>query len=189
MSAEKQNQKTNLVRKAASIAAFAHKDQKRKTDNTPYIFHPMAVAQKLACNGISSEKIVAAALVHDVLKDTDYPADKIKDELGEEVLEIVEALAEDKSLPCHEREKNFIEKIKSGPEAAKLISLADNIHNLECFLEAYKRQGSEVWEKFGRSKNDKIRFEEEMLKLFKDSLNNPMIEEYADLIEKEKKLE
>jgi guanosine-3',5'-bis(diphosphate) 3'-pyrophosphohydrolase len=61
----------NLVEKALRIAVLYHKDQKRKVDNLPYIVHPVMVALKLAKYGFD-DVVIAAALVHDILEDTDF---------------------------------------------------------------------------------------------------------------------
>ena len=189
MEQEKPKQKANLVMTAASIAAFAHRDQKRKVDGTPYIFHPMAVAQKLACAGVSNEDIIAAALVHDVLEDTDYPEEKLREELGGEVVDIVKALTADNALSWLEKKKKYAQSVKNGSAAVQMVALADKITNLENLLEAYKKQGKAVWGRFNASREQKIRFEEEMLAIFKETLNDPMVPDYEKLIEKEKTLE
>ncbi|MCX6758476.1 MAG: HD domain-containing protein [Candidatus Nealsonbacteria bacterium] len=188
MANEKQKQKTNLVMVAASIAAFAHRDQKRKLDGTPYIFHPMAVAQKLACAGISDETTIAAALVHDVFEDTDYSEEKLREELGEEVVGIVKTLTSDNGLPWAEKKKNYAKNIRNGSLGVKLVAIADRIVNIENLLDAYKKQGTAVWPRFNAPREQKINFEEEMLAIFKETLNDPIVEDYENLIGKEKAL-
>ena len=94
----------NLIEKATRIALSAHKDQFRKGDNLPFIIHPFMVALKLAKRNFSNE-VIAAALTHDVLEDTDYPEDKLREELGEEVFRIVKAVSHDDSLEWEERKK------------------------------------------------------------------------------------
>ena len=185
---EQPKQRTNLVRTAASIAAFAHRDQKRKVEGTPYIFHPMAVAQKLVSAGVSNEITIAAALVHDVLENTDYSEEKLRRELGDEAVAAVRALTSDRTLSWREKKERYIEQIRNGDDRVKMISLADKIHNAESLLDSHKKQGEAVWGKFNAGREDKIWFENEMLKIFKESLNDPLVEEYAGLIEKIKTL-
>lgn len=189
MAQEKPKQKTNLVIAAASIAAFAHHDQKRKVDNTPYIFHPMAVAQKLACAGVSEETVIAAALVHDVLEDTEYSEEKLQEELGEEVVKIVKTLSSNNSLGWDEKKKKYAQNVKKGSNSVKMVALADRIIDIENILEAYKKQGAAVWSRFNAPRAKKIRFEEKMLKIFKETLDDPLVADYEILIEKEKSLE
>ena len=94
----------NLVEKALCIAIIAHRDQKRKNDGSPYAMHPLMVALKLARHEFS-DTVIAAALVHDVLEDTNFSKDEMQRQLGDEVLVIVTALSENKSLSWKERKE------------------------------------------------------------------------------------
>jgi len=135
-----------------------------------------------------SDEIIAAALTHDILEDTDYPQDKLKEELGEDVLEIVKAVTNDDSLPWEEKKEKYVETVKNGPLGAKAVALADKIHNLESLLIAYEEQGSEMWKKFNRGKDQKIWFEKKVLQMLKETWDHPLISEYEKLIEIEKTL-
>lgn len=178
----------NLIEKAIRISVLAHRDQARKGDGLPYIIHPFAVALKLAKHNFS-DAVIAAALTHDVLEDTDYPEEKLKEELNEEVLEIVRAVTNDDSLPWEEKKKKYIETVRKGPEGAKAVALADKIHNLESLLAAYAEQGPEIWKRFNRGREQKLWFENEVLKMLKETWQHPLIEEYEGLLEKERELE
>ncbi len=176
-----------LTQKAQQIAMQAHAGQKRK-DGPEYITHPVAVAQMLAERGFS-EEVVAAAYVHDVLEDTRYPREQLLAELGQEVVEIVDAVSEDKTLPWEERKMLYIEAIRRGPEGAKAVSVADKIHNLTNLLHLHAERGAAVWEMFNRGKEKKLWFEESMLKMLKESWEHPLVAEYAALVERMKKLD
>ena len=163
------------------------KDQTRKGDDLPYIIHPFMVAIKLAKHSFP-DTVIAAALTHDVLEDTEYPEDKLKNELGEEVLEIVKAVTNDGSLPWEEKKKKYIETVRAGSDGAKAVAVADKIHNLESLLLAYSEQGPELWKKFNRGKEQKLWFENEVLKMLKETWKHSLIEEYEKLLEQEKEL-
>ena len=77
-----------LIARAFDLANEKHKDQKRKSGE-PYIIHPMAVAKILADLGMD-EETVAAGLLHDVVEDTDYTYDQLKDDFGEEIALLVD---------------------------------------------------------------------------------------------------
>ncbi len=177
----------NIIDKAARIAVMAHKDQIRKGDNLPYIIHPFMVTLKLQKYNFS-DTIIAAALVHDVIEDSDYPAEKLKEELGDDVLEIVKAVTNDDSLIWEEKKKKYIETVRNGPEGAKAVAVADKIHNLESLFMAYESQGPAIWKKFNRGKDKKIWFETLVLKMLKETWKHPLISEYENLIEREKEL-
>ncbi len=178
---------TLLLEKAARIAVEAHAQQKRKGDGSPYIVHPFLVALKLAQHGFH-ETVIASALVHDVLEDTDFSEEDMKAELGESVLEIVKAVTADDALPWEEKKKKYVESVRHGPEGAKAVTVADKIHNLESLLAAHAEQGPELWKKFTRGKEKKLWFGTEVLKMLRDTWQHPLIEEYASLLEQEKNL-
>jgi len=177
----------NLIEKAARIAVLAHKEQIRKGDDLPYIIHPVMVALKLSKYNFN-DSIIAAALVHDVLEDTDFSEEELKDELGGEVWKIVKSVTADDSLPWREKKKKYIESVRKGPEGAKAVATADKIHNLESLLIAYTKQGPSLWKRFDRGKKDKIWFEEQVLKMLKGTWNHPLVKEYEYLLEKAKRL-
>lgn len=177
----------NIIETALRIAIEAHKSQIRKGDDQPYIIHPVMVALKLVKHNFPDE-VIAAALTHDVLEDTDYPEDKLREELGDDVLEIIKAVTNDQSLPWEEKKKKYVETVRNGSEGAKAVALADKIHNLESLFIAHEKQGPALWKRFNRGKDQKIWFENEVLKMLKDTWEHPMIEEYEYLLEKENKL-
>jgi (p)ppGpp synthase/HD superfamily hydrolase len=178
----------NLIEKALQIALKAHEGQKRKTDDSPYIIHPIMCALKLKGYNFSEEAI-ASALVHDVLEDSDFSENDLKNKLGEKVFNIIKSLSEDKSLAWEERKKQYIENIKNGSLEVKAVSLADKIHNLESLLLAYEAQGKNIWSKFNRGKDKKLWFEKEVLHVLKETWEHPLILEYEKLIKKMEKLE
>jgi (p)ppGpp synthase/HD superfamily hydrolase len=173
----------DLIQKAAGIMVNAHGEQTRKTDGSPYIVHPLMVAFKLKKHGFS-EEIIAAGLCHDVLEDTDYPAEKLKKELGQKVYDIVLSLSEDKSLEWEDRKQAYIDSVKNSSEGSKAVSICDKIHNLESILMTYPKMGPAIWKKFNRGKQKKMWFEAEVLKMLKDHWSHPLVEEYESLIDK-----
>jgi len=177
----------NIIETALRIAIEAHKNKIRKGDDQPYIIHPVMVALKLAKHNFPDE-VIAAALTHDVLEDTDYPEEELRKELGDEVLEIVKDVTNDQSLPWEEKKKRYVETVRNASEGAKAVALADKIHNLESLFIAYEEQGPALWKRFNRGKDQKVWFENEVLKMLKDTWEHPMIEEYEYLLEKENKL-
>ena len=177
-----------LLEKAHRLMLKAHGKQVRKTDGSPYIIHPMMVAKKLARLGFNDE-VIAAALVHDVLEDTDMNEQQLRQELGDKVVDIILPLSEDKSLEWETRKKKYIQDVKNGSPEIKAVSIADKIHNLESIIETYKTMGSDIWSKFNRGKEQKMWFEHEMLKAFQESWDHPMSAEYEKLLKQVEKLD
>ncbi|MEN9389991.1 MAG: hypothetical protein RLZZ283_91 [Candidatus Parcubacteria bacterium] len=170
----------SLLEKAVRIAVVAHEGQKRK-DGPPYIIHPFGIALKLAKYDFS-DTVIAAALVHDVLEDTDYPPDKMRTELGEEVWAIVQSVTNDDSLGWEEKKLKYVETVRAGSDDAKAVATADKIHNMESLVMAYQEHGEALWTKFNANKEKKLWFEEKMLAMLKESWNHPMIQEYETLV-------
>ncbi len=177
----------NLIQRANEIMISAHGDQKRKTDDSPYIIHTIMVALKLSRAGFPDE-VVAAGLTHDVLEDTDYPSETLRQELGDKTWEMVTALSEDKSLEWEDRKARYVETIKNSSPGAKAVSICDKIHNLESLINIYDDLGPSIWTKFNRGREKKMWFENEMLKMYKDSWSHPMIDEYEALLRQAEKL-
>uniref|UniRef100_A0A6J0VEI3 Guanosine-3',5'-bis(diphosphate) 3'-pyrophosphohydrolase MESH1 n=1 Tax=Pogona vitticeps TaxID=103695 RepID=A0A6J0VEI3_9SAUR len=117
---------------AADFAARKHASQRRKDpDSTPYINHPIGVAQILAQEaGITDVVILQAALLHDTVEDTNTTFSEIEERFGEEVKRIVEEVTDDKRLPKMERKRLQIEHAAHCSQAAKLVKLADKLYNL-----------------------------------------------------------
>jgi len=122
----------SLVVKAVDFAAAKHRGQSRKDAvNTPYINHPISLANLLANEGyITDTDVIVAALLHDTLEDTDATVEEIKDLFSEKIKNIVIEVTDDKSLPSPERKRLQIETATKLSHAARLVKLADKICNL-----------------------------------------------------------
>ena len=90
-----------IVLAAAAFAAHKHRDQRRKgADASPYINHPIAVANVLANEaGIADPTILAAALLHDTIEDTATTPQELESEFGATIAAVVAEVTDDKSLP------------------------------------------------------------------------------------------
>ena len=120
------------VLEALAFAAHKHRDQRRKdAAASPYINHPIALANVLVREGAVSEPdVVAAALLHDTLEDTQTSPGELRAAFGERVARVVEEVTDDKSLPKAERKRLQIEHAAAISREAKLVKLADKICNL-----------------------------------------------------------
>lgn len=120
-----------LIR-AIAFAAEKHRNQRRKdSDASPYVNHPIAVADVLANEGgIDDERVLIAAVLHDTVEDTDTSLRELAELFGQEVADIVAEVTDDKSLPKPERKRLQIEHAPHMSEGAKLVKLADKLCNL-----------------------------------------------------------
>jgi NTE family protein len=123
---------TSALLAALAFAAIRHRDQKRKgTDASPYINHPIEVAQILtSVGGVSDADVLRAAVLHDTVEDTDTSADEIEAEFGPKVRRLVDEVSDDKTLPKATRKQLQIEHAPGLSREAKLIKLADKICNV-----------------------------------------------------------
>ena len=121
-----------LLLKAIAFAADKHRNQRRKDkDASPYINHPIALADVLANEaGIEDEKVLIAAVLHDTIEDTDTTEPELAKLFGDEITAIVLEVTDDKALPKAERKRLQIEHALTISRRAKLVKLADKICNL-----------------------------------------------------------
>lgn len=128
-----------LILKSLDFAAFRHKGQLRKGEgSTPYINHPIQVANLLAnYAGEADPVLISAAILHDVVEDTvnstserDELIDQISEIFGEEILSLTLEVTDDKTLDKFERKKLQIESASHKSDRAKKLKIADKIMNL-----------------------------------------------------------
>lgn len=122
----------SLFLKALHFAADKHRDQKRKGVNaSPYINHPIEVAQILAdIGGINDLGVLAAAVLHDTVEDTEAEPADIEREFGERIANIVGEVTDDKSLKKSERKRLQIEHALHMSDEGALVKVADKIANI-----------------------------------------------------------
>jgi GTP diphosphokinase / guanosine-3',5'-bis(diphosphate) 3'-diphosphatase len=122
---------------AAAFAAHRHRDQRRKgAEASPYINHPLAVADVLANEGgVADVTTLIAALLHDTVEDTQTTAEEIAARFGPEVAAVVMEVTDDKRLGNAERKRQQIEHAAAISSRAKLVKLADKICNLRDLID------------------------------------------------------
>ena len=101
---------SRFIMKAYNYALEKHGDQKRNSGD-PYIVHPLQVAYVLAEMGLD-EQTIAAALLHDVIEDTDATDEDIAKEFGEEVAEMVEGVTKLSTIQFASLEENQVENYR-----------------------------------------------------------------------------
>jgi guanosine-3',5'-bis(diphosphate) 3'-pyrophosphohydrolase len=126
-----------LLLKALAFAAHKHRDQRRKDAGaSPYINHPIALADVLVNEGgVSDIEVLCAALLHDTLEDTDTRQEELVNAFGSRVARVVAEVTDDKSLSSPERKRLQIEHAPKLSPEAKLVKLADKICNLRDIVE------------------------------------------------------
>ncbi|XP_011877427.1 PREDICTED: guanosine-3',5'-bis(diphosphate) 3'-pyrophosphohydrolase MESH1 [Vollenhovia emeryi] len=122
----------SLVIKCANFAAEKHRSQRRKdVEQTPYINHPLGVANILIQEGLVFDPVVIlAAILHDTVEDTDTTFEEIEKEFGHKVCEVVREVTDNKALSKTRRKQLQIEHAPNISHEAKLVKLADKLYNL-----------------------------------------------------------
>jgi len=132
---------TLKIRRAIVMAADAHKEQKRKEKNIPFISHPLAVGILLSLLHCEQDVIIAGIL-HDTLEDTRLKAEAIGDAFGANVFRIVLACTEmDKSLEWEDRKIHTIENLYNADLQVKLVTCADKLDNLQSINDELLSEG------------------------------------------------
>ena len=146
-------QELDLVRKAYDFASHAHKNVRRRSGE-PYILHPIAVAKIVVDDIGLGCKSISAALLHDVVEDTDYTVEDIRVQFGDKIASLVEGLTKIKTVLDNESRRGHTDIESIQAENLKrilltlnddvrvvLIKLADRLHNCRTieFMPEHKR--------------------------------------------------
>ncbi len=117
---------------ALRFAAEKHRDHRRKgATAAPYINHPITVAEQLAAFGLGSDmELLMAAILHDVVEDTDTTEAELVEVFGKRVARIVMEVTDDNTLRRTERKKLVVSKISGKSREARLLKLSDLIANI-----------------------------------------------------------
>ncbi len=117
---------------AIAFAADKHRRQRRKdAEASPYINHPIALARVLSVEaGLTDPVLLAAAVLHDTLEDTETSFEELRERFGKTVASVVLEVSDDKTLDKAERKRLQIEHAAGISRRAKLVKLADKICNV-----------------------------------------------------------
>ncbi len=141
--------RSELVAEALAFARAAHAGQVRNgSGGMPYVEHPIAVAALLAEHGYGDE-VIAAALLHDVIEDSDATAEELRNRFGEPVAALVEALSDDEAVADYRaRKAEHRARVRAADGDALAIYGADKLTNVGTLRRAYASQGEAVAEEF-----------------------------------------
>ncbi len=143
---------------ALAYAARLHASQHHGGDGQPYIGHLLRVAGLVIEDG-GSENDAIAALLHDAPEDQGGQArvSEIHDRYGDAVARIVNECTDsylEQKPPWRRRKQDYLQRLGDSSSSALRVSLADKLDNARTVVRDYRRQGEELWLRWGRQPED-----------------------------------
>jgi (p)ppGpp synthase/HD superfamily hydrolase len=116
-----------LTQRALQFATERHGEQRREADHAPFMVHPVEVAALLE-RARYPDHVVAAAVLHDVLEDTDAKRSELEESFGAEVADLVATVSDDPTIPDEEARKDHVrEEVRRKGGYAAVVYAADKI--------------------------------------------------------------
>ena len=144
---------TRLLDRAIVFAVRAHAGTERRGKGFPYIVHPME-AVEIVATMTSDQELLAAAVLHDTVEDTDTTVEQIRAEFGDRIASLVasesdtmpEGVSEEDSW--HARKQAAIDRLARASQDAKMVALGDKLSNMRAIARDYAQQGDALWNLF-----------------------------------------
>ena len=149
---------TALVDRAIKFAVDAHHNTARRGKGFPYIVHPME-AVEIVATITSDPELLAAAVLHDTIEDTDVTVQQIRDAFGDRVADLVHAESDqlngevftggdNEEETWHARKQAAIDRLAAAPHDAKIVALGDKLSNMRAIWRDYQTKGDALWSIF-----------------------------------------
>ncbi len=144
---------TSLLDKAIIFAVNAHAGTERRGKGFPYIVHPME-AVEIVATITKDQELLAAAALHDTVEDTSVTIERIAEEFGERIAQLVasesDIIEEGKSEEetWHFRKKAAIDRLAAASKEAKIVALGDKLSNMRAIARDYSILGDALWNIF-----------------------------------------
>ena len=144
---------TELLDRAIVFAVRAHGGTERRGKGFPYIVHPME-AVEIVATMTNDPELLAAAVLHDTVEDTDVTVEQLRAEFGERVASLVAVESDephehrDSIDNWRDRKQTAIDRIAAGSRDAKIVALGDKLSNMRAIARDYAIQGDKLWSIF-----------------------------------------
>ena len=145
-----------VVRDAYELLLGKHAGQRQNVNGHPYSEHPILVATDVAAAGFEPE-LVAAALLHDIVEDSDVTVEELRERFGDRVADLVDVMTDTAEVEDYERRKKIHRSrvVAAGPEPAAIFA-ADKLNNVRALRSAYRTDGEEVAKRFDQPLDTKL---------------------------------
>lgn len=146
----------DVLEQAIVFAVNAHSGMVRKGTQNPYILHPLEAAS-IVGTMTTDREVIAAAVLHDVVEDTDVTIEMIRQQFGQRVAELVDAESENKradqpaAATWKLRKQETLDHLNAEKDpAVKMITLGDKLSNLRSMYRESLTMGDKLWERFNQ---------------------------------------
>ena len=144
---------TRLLDRAIVFAVRAHAGTERRGKGFPYIVHPME-AVEIVATMTSDQELLAAAVLHDTVEDTDTTVEQIRTEFGDRIASLVASESDivvdgvNEEDSWHARKQAAIDRLARASHDAKVVALGDKLSNMRAIARDYAQQGDTLWNLF-----------------------------------------
>lgn len=145
---------TSLFDKAAQFAIEAHRGAERRGKGFPYIIHPMEAASIVA-TVTNDPEMLAAAVLHDTVEDTDVTIEQIEELFGPRVAHLVNIETAKKGSSWRARREVQIERFRQADRDSQIVALGDKLSNLRAIALDYHSMGDALWRRFNAPEGKK----------------------------------
>ena len=178
---------------ALLLASSLHREQARKASGVPYVAHLLAVASLVLEEG-GSEDVAIAALLHDAAEDQGGEATLagIQAAFGANVARWVRQSSDTFELPkpaWETRKRHHLAAIPMADSEARLVMLADKVHNARSILADHERVGPQLWERFSVPRERTIWYYQTLLEVFERGLSPVLYDELCECVKLMKELD
>jgi (p)ppGpp synthase/HD superfamily hydrolase len=177
---------TPRFEEALVFATQLHARQIRKGSQTPYVAHLLGVTALVLENG-GDEDTAIAALLHDAVEDQGglKTLNEIRKRFGARVAEIVEACSDTFTFPkppWRKRKQAYLDHLPHTTSEARLVSLADKLHNARSILRDLSQDGELVWNKFNGGKQGTLWYYHSLVEIFQQLEDNFLVAELSRVV-------
>ncbi len=179
-----------ILDRAIKFAVQAHEGQFRKGTQIPYILHPMEAAA-IVGSMTTDEEVIAGAVLHDVVEDTETTVEDVIAMFGERIGSLVASESEDKrdNLPAEStwkiRKQETLNHLVTATVDVKMIALGDKLSNIRAIYRDYQIIGDALWQRFNqKDKNEHYWYYSGIAKCISELRNYQAYKEYCDLVDR-----
>ena len=140
---------TSLLDRAILFAVQAHAGTPRRGKGFPYIVHPMETLAIVATM-TDDQELLAAAVLHDVVEDTDITLDELRSQFGERVADLVDTESDrfGEGKDWRTRKEESLKRLREASRDGKIVAMGDKLSNMRAIARDFTTKGEVFWDLF-----------------------------------------